>query len=40
MTAFQKRLGLRLGVKPGSEMFEAANVAKSLTLNLCWQTGM
>ena len=28
MTAFQKRLGLRLGVKPGSEMFEAANVAK------------
>ena len=34
MTAFQKRLGLRLGVKPGSEMFEAANVAKKLNSEL------
>ena len=34
MTAFQKRLGSRLGVKPGSEMFEAANVAKKLNSEL------
>ncbi len=30
MTAFQKRLGSKIGVKPGSEMFEAANVAEKL----------
>ena len=34
MTAFQKRLGSRLGVKPGSEMFEAANVAEKLNSEL------
>tara|TARA_B100000945_G_scaffold316786_1_gene318361 strand:+ start:861 stop:2021 length:1161 start_codon:yes stop_codon:yes gene_type:complete len=34
MTAFQRRLGSRLGVKPGSEMFEAANVAKKLNSEL------
>jgi len=34
MTAFQKRLGSRLGVKPGSEMFEAANVAEKLNSKL------
>ncbi|MDC0229997.1 TraB/GumN family protein [Deltaproteobacteria bacterium] len=34
MTAFQKRLGSRLGVKPGSEMFEAANVAAKLNSEL------
>ena len=34
MTAFQKRLGARLGVKPGSEMFEAANVAEKLNSEL------
>ena len=34
MTAFQKRLGSRLGVKPGSEMFEAANVAGKLNSEL------
>ena len=34
MTAFQKRLGSRFGVKPGSEMFEAANVAKKLNSEL------
>ena len=34
MTAFQKRLGSRLGVKPGSEMFEAANVAEKLNSRL------
>ena len=30
MTAFQKRLGSKIGVKPGSEMFEAANLAEKL----------
>ena len=34
MTAFQKRLGSRLGIKPGSEMFEAANVAEKLNSEL------
>jgi pheromone shutdown-related protein TraB len=34
MTAFQKRLGSKLGVKPGSEMFEAANVAEKLNSEL------
>ena len=34
MTAFQKRLGSRLGVKPGAEMFEAANVAEKLNSEL------
>ncbi len=34
MTAFQKRLGSRLGVNPGSEMFEAANVAEKLNSEL------
>ena len=34
MTAFQKRLGSKLGVKPGSEMFEAANVAEKLKSEL------
>ena len=34
MTAFQKRLGSRLGVKPGSEMFEAANLAEKLNSEL------
>ena len=34
MTAFQKRLGSRLGVKPGSEMLEAANVAEKLSSEL------
>ncbi len=34
MTAFQRRLGSRLGVKPGSEMFEAANVAEKLNSEL------
>ena len=34
MTAFQKRLGSKLGVKPGAEMFEAANVAEKLNSEL------
>ena len=34
MTAFQKRLGSKIGVKPGSEMFEAANVAEKLDSEL------
>ena len=34
MTAFQKRLGSRLGVKPGSEMFEAGSVAEKLNSEL------
>ena len=34
MTAFQKRLGSRLGVTPGSEMFEAANEAEKLNSEL------
>ncbi len=34
MTAFQRRLGSRLGVKPGSEMFEAANIAEKLNSEL------
>ena len=34
MTAFQKRLGSKLGVKPGSEMFEAANMAEKLNSEL------
>ena len=34
MTAFQKRLGSKLGVKPGAEMFEAANAAEKLDAEL------
>ena len=34
MTAFQKRLGSKIGVKPGSEMLEAANVAEKLDSEL------
>ncbi len=34
MTAFQKRLGSKLGVKPGAEMFEAVNVAEKLNSEL------
>ena len=34
MTAFQKRLGSKLGVKPGSEMFEAAKMAEKLNSEL------
>jgi len=34
MTAFQKRLGSQLGVKPGAEMLEAANAAKRVGAEL------
>tara|TARA_B100000700_G_C15053142_1_gene861395 strand:- start:3894 stop:5054 length:1161 start_codon:yes stop_codon:yes gene_type:complete len=34
MTAFQKRLGLKLGVKPGAEMLEAVNLSKKLGAKL------
>lgn len=32
MSAYQKKLGKKLGVKPGSEMIEAINAAKSLNI--------
>lgn len=32
MSAYQKKLGKKLGVKPGSEMIEAINTAKSLNI--------
>ena len=34
MTAFQKRLGSQLGVKPGAEMLEAANAAERVNAEL------
>ena len=34
MTAFQKRLGSQLGVKPGAEMLEAANAAERVNADL------
>jgi len=34
MTAFQKRLGSQLGVKPGAEMLEAANAAERVSAEL------
>lgn len=34
MTAFQKRLGSQLGVKPGAEMLEAANAAERIGAEL------
>lgn len=34
MTAFQKRLGSQLGVKPGAEMLEAANAAERVGAEL------
>ncbi len=34
MTAFQKRLGSQLGVKPGAEMLEAANAAERVNATL------
>jgi pheromone shutdown-related protein TraB len=35
LSAFQKRLGDRLEVKPGTEMIRAAEVAKEINANLC-----